>query len=478
MRLLTRQMEVRRSSRPLTLVLSRSVIAANRGKEPSMFVHPDTDSLPHEPLRVRKPTLSFLLVLGKQLLLIILTAPLSAAALPVFLLGVLLWGWPPHQTRLSEAARYIKYAWSQRPPPPGIAPLSRVWLTLQVLQKLGAVPLHGVAWQLDEVLYGRQLQNIDVVAPLFVLSAARSGSTQISRYLEDDPGLSSPSVLQIVFPYLWLWRIAPFTLGRFFSRDDVHAIFHARITEEFRQRHEGDPFHTDTIEILFYSQRLHLMSPMFGPKVTREEFGPVNTAPHNRRLWEQDFIAFIDRLGRKSLVFDGPDADNKPKRLFIKGHFIEARDALARRYPEAHFLTIIRDPVSRLRSVVNHLHGNPFAEELGAIPWSWIVASVVDIEADYCQIEQTWFNNPDGPARTVVRFTDFTNDLKGTMSTVYRNCMGSDTLPAHIPTEHPPRERKSYRVNRTLLQLGVDVDALTTRLSDYRAWCAGDTSSG
>jgi len=57
------------------------------------------------------------------------------------------------------------------------------------------------------------------------------------------------------------------------------------------------------------------------------------------------------------------------------------------------------------------------------------------------------------------------------MTTVYQDCFGEQTLPPHVPTEHAPRERKNYRVNRTLDQIGVDPAAITARLTEYTSWC-------
>ena len=42
---------------------------------------------------------------------------------------------------------------------------------------------------LDECIYGRKLRETPLVAPLIEISAGRSGSTQIARYLEEDERL-------------------------------------------------------------------------------------------------------------------------------------------------------------------------------------------------------------------------------------------------------------------------------------------------
>ena len=43
---------------------------------------------------------------------------------------------------------------------------------------------------------------LPVIEPRFVISAGRGGSTQITRYLEEDPKLVASNILQCMFPYL------------------------------------------------------------------------------------------------------------------------------------------------------------------------------------------------------------------------------------------------------------------------------------
>jgi len=71
----------------------------------------------------------------------------------------------------------------------------------------------------------------------------------------------------------------------------------------------------------------------------------------------------------------------------------------------------------------------------------------------------------------VVRFEDFVDDLDGTMEHVYAVCCDQAQLPPYIPRVHPPRERKHYKINDSLAELGIDADVLCTELADYVAWC-------
>ncbi len=428
------------------------------------------ERLPGEPdrTRVSGPTLYARLVLHALATAVIgaLTTPLW----PVFLVSVLVWGWPPTAPAPAQIARYLRLTVTAAPPAPGLPAGVRAWILVSVLKRAFTAPVFGLAWQLDELLYGRALDDTPVVAPLFEVSAARSGSTQLARYLEEDPRLVAPSFLQTSFPYLWLWRLAPATVGRFVTAEQVRDAITSRLPPEFLQRHEGDPFRTDTFEASLFMMHLNHLAPSLGPDVMIEDFSFAVIAPHNRALWERTFVDLLDRVGRKALRFAGPQPDGSHRRLFVKGHFLGACDALAARFPDARFLAMARDPVARLQSAVNYIRANPIETSLGAPPWGWLGAALAENEASYCEVEQAWFTRPDGPRRCVVRFADYVRDLEGTMRAVYRACFDEDAPPPTVPKTHPPRERTNYLLNRPLNLLGVDEAALEARVRAYRAW--------
>jgi hypothetical protein len=375
--------------------------------------------------------------------------------------------------------RYLKIAWTVRPPPPGLPGFARFWITLQIIQKVLLTPFWGLLWLVDELLYGRVLNATPVVDPLFVVSAARSGSTQIALYLEDDPNLAAPNLLQCMFPYLWLWRLVPRTLGRLLTADQVRQKIRSMMPPELLERHEGDPFRTDTFDGSFYSFHLNALAFRLGPGAVVDEFNFGRFAPHNRRLWEEDFVTLVDRVARKTLVHaeagsSGGTHGRAPRRFLLKGHFLCGASALERRYPDARFLTVIRDPAARLRSGINYMRVNPTGPVLGPIPWEWLASALERTETDYCIAEQAWFTRRSGTRRCVIRFSEFVQDLEKAMTQVYRTCCDTAELPPHVPRSHAPRERTNYTVNRTLAQLGIDEARLRARLASYVAWCQGD----
>lgn len=401
----------------------------------------------------------------------VMVAGVSVLFWPFYLIGRLLWERPPTVPHLSQVQRYLRFAWTAQPPAPGLSTQARIWLTLAIVRKVCMTPILGAAWYLDELLYGRALNATAVEAPLFVISGGRSGSTQMTRYIEADPRVTAPSLLQSMFPYLWLWRLAPRTLGRIFPPDKVVERLESMMPPELLERHEFDPFKADTFDGALFSGHLNPLAFYLGPDISAEQFSFATFAPADRANLEHDFVQLIDRIGRKQQVFIGHSGAHPPKRLFIKGHFLCAAEALAQHYPDATFLTLIREPAARLQSGINYLKVNPSDPAMGSPPWAWLAESLRRTESDYCRIEQAWYGQADGPKRCVIRFADFVADLEGTMQHVYRVCFDDTALPPHVPRTHPPRERKQYTVNRSLAELGIDAEQLHAELADYVAWC-------
>lgn len=434
--------------------------------------HPQIpEYLPGEPVPPGSTFLfSLIRIFGRTaglILLAILTAPLWL----FYWLGIVFWGSPPNVPKFWQVKRYLHLVWTSKPPAPGIPLDKRYMLTIAVILKVVFAPVLGLAWFLDELLYGRVLNSTKVIAPLIEISAGRSGSTQLARYLEDDPRLVAPSLLQSLFPYLWLWKLAPSTIGRILSPDAFRRFLERQLPKEFLERHEGDPFRTDTFDGAIYTTHFNSLAFHLGPEVAVEDFGFARISPHNRSLWEVEFIQLFDRIARKTLAFAGTGANGERPRFFVKGHFLCAADALEEKYPDASFLCMIREPAARLQSAINYIRVNPHDSALGPLPWGWLVDALTRTETEYCEVEQQWFSRQGGAKRYVIRFADFVADLQKTMMGVYSFCFGDKALPPHVPHEHPPRERKKYRINRSIADLGIDESQLNSRLASYLDWC-------
>ena len=413
----------------------------------------------------------FALRIIPKLVFFIIRAVISLPLWPVYWLGCLVWYRPPNMPYVKQVLRYLKHAWTVSPQNPTLPFFGRIWLSLSILDFYIGSPIRGIAWLLDELLYGKTLNNIDVREPVFVISAGRSGSTQITRYIEEDDRLAAPSILQCMFPYLWLWRLAPRTIGRIITPDKARQMIQSAMPSELRERHEMDPFKADTFDGAFLSFHLHRFSLNFGPEVGKEDFNMAEAASYDRQVKEKDFVQLVDRLARKALYFSGSSQGGETRRFYLKGHFLFGAQALWEKYPDACFITVTREPLSRLRSGINYMRVNPPDSVLGPVPWSWLTDTLTHTEIVYGKVEQEWFTRKADCRRSVIKFLEFVNDLESSMKQVYMDCFGSQELPAHIPTTHPPREREQYSVNRTLSELGIDEAKIRNDSREYMDWC-------
>lgn len=426
------------------------------------------DLLPGEPSRALSPAATAWLLL-RRLLRLCVTTLLGAPFWPIYLILRIFMGRPPSVPTLGRILRAAWLILTARPEPP-LTLAMRAGLALDLGFRLSLMGLWGFAWLLDELLYGRALREVRIEAPIFEISAARSGSTQLAHYLEDDPQVVAPSVLQIIAPFLWVWKIAP-RFEFLLSRVRLAKLTFDTQPPEHHERHESDALRTDTCEIAFgFSHQLLDIFFSLGPDVMLGDFRYDRVADHARVLWEEDFLGFIDGIARRTLLHARRVPGGERRHLLIKGHFLFAADALAARYPDARFLTMLRLPEKRLQSVLNFHRCQTTVAPCPPIPWPWLVRHALESEIPYCELEMAWFTRESGPRRVVVPFDAYLHDLEGTMRRVYRELLDAELSP-HVPRQHAPRVRTNYSVDRSLAQLGVDQEALEQRLAAYRAWC-------
>lgn len=411
-------------------------------------------------------------LIGHHLLILFLLGMLPFWG-PLYGLGWLIWGRPPIIPPLRQFSRYLGQALTAQPPPPGLSVLQRYQLVLTLLRILLTSPMWGLAWYLDELLYARALRDVKVVAPLFEISAARSGSTQLARYLEDDPHIVTPSALQCFFPIVWLWKLAPVTVGRILTQDKVREKMHEVLPEAWLQRHEMDPYRTDTFEVTAFALHLLAFAMILGPDMMRQDISNQKVPPHLRWFWEGEFPRLVEAMARKTLYHAGPLPDGSLRRFMVKGHFLAGASALEKHFPDATFLTVTRVPDKRLQSFINYMHVGPAISGNRPIPFEWLVEFLVQAEIEYCENEQAWFTQQTGARKCVIKFDDYVKDLEGTMKQVYQACFGVLELPPHVPRAHAPRQRTHYHIDRSLEQLGINGQALNARLANYVAWCKG-----
>ena len=196
-------------------------------------------------------------------------------------------------------------------------------------------------------------------------TGSRSGSTQLSQYLGDNPQIVSHPFAAVVPLHLAL-KLLPKLLGRWMSEDKVYKMV-ADARPEFLERKECTPLNWD-LEVVFsvpnWSTTVLLWDQMFA-----EGYGWGRPTPDNIHFWQEDLVDNIDAVGKKLLYFSGPNDDSSSKTLFIKGHFL---GSASWKYSDAHFLTVLRLLLKKIE-LINFFRVAPEVCKNGAIPWDWLV---------------------------------------------------------------------------------------------------------
>jgi hypothetical protein len=214
--------------------------------------------------------------------------------------------------------------------------------------------LHWLGFLLDDVFF-RGWRRVSVRAPLFVLGVPRSGTTRLHQVLAQDQQfttfrtwecLFAPSVTQRLF-FLGLARLdqalgAP--LSRLLRRgerllfaglDDVHPMGLSTPEEDY--------FALMPVLSCFI---LALPFPTFEHIWRVGRFDAELTEDERTRL-----LDFYEACLKRHLYVHGPE-----KRLLSKNAaFASWAQSLARRFPDAHFLVSLRDPLETVPSQLSSI---------------------------------------------------------------------------------------------------------------------------
>lgn len=367
----------------------------------------------------------------------------------------------------SQTLRYVRYALGSE----DLTFVTRLDLVITILTHSVTSPVSGFCWLLDEILYAEQMNSRNIVEPLFVVSAYRSASTQMARTLAQDDLLIAPNAIMCAFPYLWLWKLIVWIFDDSnITEKEANKYLNKNFTEASLERHDNDHFAVDTFDVFFLSSHLNGLALQLGPDIIVKEFNAAEFAPHNRHLFEECFVTHVDRIARKTLLFH----DATPDQTFLlKGHFLSSAPALRNKWPDARFLTVLRDPIDRLRSGINHMAVNPTLWQGRAPNWEWLTVAFREIESVYCDREMEFYGGDGGDDdgqnhhRLAVKFDSFVRDYDRTMKHVYRQLLRREEVPTFVPVR---KRTKRYIVDRSLDELGVDEAALRRRLVQYYEW--------
>ena len=413
----------------------------------------------------------------------LLFLPLSLACLPLYIIGLFIWGRPPTISPWRRFYRHFTATLTEGKPEEGIPFTNRILIFIIVFDNLMKSPIKGVGWFLDEIFYP-SYHKCEIKDPLFLISAPRSGSTQLADYLEnDEENFIAPMFIEAVFPYIWAWRmIAPILkkigLKKYF--DVPSSVF----GEEMKKRHNSNCFKTDTWEMAIGLEHVFLLTCNLGTSFMKWGlvFSALKEQPVDREFCKV-FLEYSDCVMKKVIYHRG-----LPKQqMFFKSHMLIVARELEQRYNGAKFITVVRDPIKRFCSITNYLKvvsaDGPVRRNLNVFPMTWRVARdwVIESQTCYCEDEMIFYNQSEENTKNklAISFDTYVNNLTDTLQCIYSFLnvpMSATQLSKAAALQKSSHDRTKRRIaydpkyNRSLSSLGVDEEKLKEYVSDYISW--------
>lgn len=239
----------------------------------------------------------------------------------------------------------LRLAWNENVPK-----ARRYYLAVLLL----AVPIvstfHAVCFFLDGILFPR-LRRVEVVAPVFMVGHARSGTTLTHRLMSRDEGRFSSFLLyECYFPSLLQKKLI--RLGIAFDRRVLRGFLAKRVAawEERRygaQRHMHEMGLTipeeDDIS-LYYSMASGFWITRM-PYMGDLDFYHMNDWPAAKRRRINDFYR---ECVRRQLYLNGPEKTHLSKNPLWAGRVASLIEA----FPDARFVVNVRDPRETIPSLL------------------------------------------------------------------------------------------------------------------------------
>lgn len=409
---------------------------------------------------------------------ILLWLPVSMVCLPLFVLGLYIWGLPPIISPISRFSKYFIAAFTEGKHEENIPFSNRVIVFLAVLSNLIKAPINGTFWFLDELLYP-VYHKVDIREPVFFITAARSGSTQLTHYLENDENnFIAPTAGEGLFPFIWIWKFVVPVLKRF-ARNKQHVVENKMFGLEAKKRHNFSFANTETWDVIFGAWHYTYLSWYMGINFMKWGFPLASLTEPTDNQYLKSLYEFTDSVMKKVVYHRGRPS----QRVLVKGHFLIAAKGLQQCFPDAKFFTVAREPVNRFQSFINFMvtisfDGPPRIDYLSPVPWKVVCQFVVHTQIPYCEQEMLFYDQSDDK-RLAIPFTMFVNKLNNTLQTVYSFCniqapvlVLSNAIIAQRTTHDRTNRKASYnpKFNRSLSELGIDEEKLKEHLKRYIQW--------
>ena len=319
----------------------------------------------------------------------------SSVILPFFLVALFIWGLPPTVPVWCRIWKYLKAAFTEGKSEDNIPLTNRAIIFVSILNVVVKIPVNGMCWFLDELLYS-DYHNVDIKEPVFFLTAPRSGSIQLCQYLEEDKeNFIIPTIAEVLVPYIWYWKLFIPTLAGLGIKHP-----HSDITNTFgmevKKRATIDLGKAGAFDALVGMWHIKPFCYYLGSSFMKWGYSYAKLEEPMDEKFYDSLLLFTSHVVRKVIYLRG-----KPKQcMLLKIHFLRAAKTLQKQYPDAKFFTVVRQPLDRFQSFINFLKvlvatDGPHDKEWGLFPPTWKVIRdyVMSTQIPYCKQEMSFYKD-------------------------------------------------------------------------------------
>ena len=253
-------------------------------------------------------------------IIVLLWLPVFLVCLPLYLLGLSIWGLPPIISPWSRFVKYFVAAFTAGRADDNIPFTNRVCVFLIVFTTLLKVPLNGICWFIDELLFSKY-HEIVIEEPIFFISGCRTGSTQLAYYLEDDKmNFITPTLGKSLFPFIWFWKLIVPVLkatGVIKGQGKDHRDF-SKPQNEFEKHHNVDLHRNGSFDICATVWHFNITSFYLGVDFMKWGFPFVqlNETPIDNQFCSS-FVQYYDAIMKKVIPSWYPHTVCVSQRTFL-----------------------------------------------------------------------------------------------------------------------------------------------------------------
>ncbi|XP_065909040.1 uncharacterized protein [Dysidea avara] len=410
---------------------------------------------------------------------------ISVPCLPFFVLGLFIWGLPPIIPPWSTFYRCFMAVFTEGKPKENIPVTNRVLLFLILLASLIKVPVNGVCWYIDELVCS-SYHKVNIEEPVFMITAPRSGSSQLCDYLEKDSNnFITPVLAEGMFPYVWVWKLFVPLLVKTGMQKKLQN--YNLFGKEATKHHALVISKSETWDSILQFWYLGICYTYLGSSFMCWAWLYTRFDRPMNEDYFRNFVPFTSCVMKKVMYYRG-----KPnQRMLVKGHFLGCAKPLEQHYPKGKIFVVVRNPLDRLSSFINLAkvmgEDGPAKLQFGlfAATLRTIRSYTLQTQIPYCEQEMLFYKEP-ADNKLVIPFTMYVNNLSATLQHIYSFCdipipddVMSNAVRIQCTTHDYTKVKASYapKFNRTLASLGVNEKKLREKLSEYIEWMNGLESS-